>query len=69
MGPRRVDFGSQKWVEKKEGQKVEEKWAKIVQGAISSRPGEIGPRVEGGLREGEWPPLAGPGLLALKIID
>ena len=69
MGARRVDFGSQKWVGKKEGQKVEEKWAQIVQGAISNGPGEIEPRVRGGWREGVRAPLAGPGLLALKNID
>ena len=60
MGARRVDFGSQKWVEKKEGQKVEEKWSKIVQ--------KWG-RLAGGSREDPGAPLAGPGLLALKIID
>ena len=47
MGARRVDFGSQKWVEKKVGQKVEEKWAEIVQGAISSGPREIGGSARG----------------------
>ncbi len=44
MGARRVDFGSKKWDGKKEGQKVEEKWAKIVQ----SGPTDIGGRMSGG---------------------
>ena len=65
MGARRVDFGSQKWVEKKEGQKVEEKWRKMVEGVKKVARGRSGrARGEDGCRS-----LAGPGLLALKNID
>ena len=54
MGARRVDFGPKKRIEKEEGQKVEEKWAKIVQKWPEGDWGEDVRRMT-------------PGLLALKI--
>ena len=49
FGPWRVDFGSQKWVEKVEGKKVEKKWPKgpttIIDNSICGAQGSLGNKV------------------------